>query len=346
VFFAAAIAVLMTLFFFYYKVIIPILVGGFFSYFLSPWVDTLQRKKVSRALATSIVLLLVIGVVTFLVTQLGPMLYEQLRDLFQKVPVLLESLAKGVIEKLRMWLLESGFTGLNSIDRALRKFNLLEQSLPRFQGAIDGLWTTGASIMGSLFSLILTPFVTFYLVYEKPRIVMTLKRVVPRDIRPYFLKFFKALDLTLRAVVRGHIKVAATLSVLYTIGFYGIGISTAVAIGVAAGMCRVIPYFDAFVGILLGATYVFTNDLPPSKLFAVLAVVGAVQVIDGAIITPKLIGSRVGLHPAIVILTIIAAGYHLGFWGVLLAIPLAASIKTIVGLILPVYRDSTWFRGS
>lgn len=340
----ASIAILLVLFWVYYKVMIPILVGAFVAYFVAPWVDYLERRRINRGVATALIMFTVIGGLTFAVIQLGPLFYDQLRDLIHRVPTLLDSMFKSALAMTKSGLMEAGMRDTSSIDRALRNFNLAEQALPRLQMAMDGIWTTGASIMGSLISFILIPFLTFFFIFEKPRIFNFLRKLAPRDTRPYFKELFGALDTTLKAVVRGHIKVAATLAVFYSIGFSAIGLSAGVAIGLAAGACRVIPYLDALVGILLSVTYIFTAGMPPSKVFAVLGVVGLVQVLDGAIVTPKLIGGRVGLHPAVVILTVIAASYHLGFWGVLLAIPLAATVKTIFKMILPVYRDSAWFR--
>jgi predicted PurR-regulated permease PerM len=146
-------------------------------------------------------------------------------------------------------------------------------------------------------------------------------------------------------VVRGHIKVALALSCLYSIGFSAIGLSAGVAIGITAGICRIIPYLDVVVGVTLGLTYIFTQQLPIAKVFYLVGVIGTVQLLDGAIITPKLIGERVGLHPLVVILTVIAASSQFGFWGVILAIPGAAVFKALYKLVLPVYRDSKWFTG-
>ncbi|MCX6126796.1 MAG: AI-2E family transporter, partial [Proteobacteria bacterium] len=328
----------------YSKVLIPLFVGMFLAYFVSPWVDVFERKRINRGVAAALIIFIVLGAVGLAFVKLGPLFYDQLRDLVHRVPALIDTLVKSAIATIRSWVQDSGIRDTAGIDRALRSFNIVEQALPRIQSAADGLWTTGANIMGSAFSLVLTPFVTFYLVYEKPRILFFAKKIVPRDVRPYFSRLFTAVDGTLKAVVRGHVKVAVALAILYSVGFSAIGMSAGAAVGVAAGLCRVIPYLDAMVGIMLGVTYVFTAGMPPSKIFAVLGVVGVVQVLDGAFITPRLIGARVGLHPAVVILTVIAAGYHFGFWGVLLAIPVAATLKTIFMMALPVYRDSAWFK--
>jgi predicted PurR-regulated permease PerM len=328
----------------YIKVFMPIMASLFFAYMLNPWVDYFEQKRMNRAIVSALIIGGVILGISLGVIQVGPRMYDQLVDLIQKVPSLLDSVIKGATSHLREWVKESGIKDAQAVDRAIRSFNIMEQAVGKLQMAADGLWTTGANLMGSLVSIILTPFLTFYFLYEKPLIIQFFKKITPRDTRPYFVRMMTSLDETMKAVVRGHIKVALALATLYAIGFSSIGLSAGVAIGIAAGVCRVIPYLDAIVGSVLGVTYVFTSGMAASKIFAVLGVVGIVQVLDGALITPKLIGSRVGLHPAVVIVTVFAASYHFGFLGVLLAIPMAAIIKTLFNLTLPVFRDSRWFR--
>ncbi len=345
IFLAAAIVIVAVLSWFYAKVFVPIAVALFLAYLINPFVDDLEIRKINRSLASVLILFLFLAIVGLATFKLGPFLYDQLVGLVHLIPSLLDSLSKNGASTLREWAHNLGISNVSAIDRAMRGFNVAEQAVTRSQSAIEGIWITGTNIMGSIVSLVLIPFVAFYIVLEKPYVKQSLRRVIPRDVRPYMKHLLMALDTTMKAVIRGQLKVALTLAVLYSMGFYLVGLSAGIAIGIAAGICRLIPYLDAVVGTTLGVTYVFASGMPPSTIFAVVGVVGLVQVLDGALITPKLIGSRVGLHPAVVILTVIAAGNRAGFWGVLLAIPLAAAAKTLFKIALPVYRDSKWFRG-
>lgn len=345
-FVSASIIVLAVLSWFYAKVFVPVAVAIFLAYLISPFVDDLERRKINRSLASILILFLFIAIVALATFKLGPFLYDQLVGLVRLIPALLDSLSKNGAATLREWAQSLGIKNVGAIDRAMRGFNIAEQAVTRSQSAIEGIWITGTNLMGSLLSLILIPFVAFYIVLEKPYIIRSIRKLIPRDVRPYLTHLALALDSTMKAVVRGHLKVALTLAALYSIGFSMVGLSAGIAIGIVSGICRLIPYMDALVGTTLGITYVFASGMPPATIFAVLGVVGLVQVLDGAIITPKLIGGRVGLHPAVVILTVIAAGNRFGFWGVLIAIPFAAAAKTLFKIAIPVYRDSKWFRGS
>ena len=329
----------------YFKVLVPFLVACFFAYLVSPIVDQLEKRKISRFFGVTFVMLIGLFFVGLLSTYGGSIMIDQIIGLVKKAPELIEVLTKSFFEKSSKLLAEFRLSERLSFESSFKEFNLVDQLLGRFQKAFDGLLSTGANVVSSVVNIIMIPFLTFVFVAEKPRLFELGRRVIPRDLKPYWKTTMGALDETLQAVVRGHVKVAIVLSFLYSVGFSLIGMSAGIAVGITAGMCRVIPYLDAVVGLVLGVTYVFSEGLPPVKIFAVVSVIGIVQVLDGALITPKLIGGKVGLHPAFVILTIIAAAYHLGFWGVLLAIPAAACCKALFLLVLPVYRDTDWYKG-
>ena len=331
---------------FYGKVMVPVFISAFLAYLVNPLVNFMEQRKLNRKVASFLILILIFGVIIWIFIRLFPFLYDQLVGLVQQVPSLVENLSKNAGAMIRDKLREYGIRDHGAVDRALRGFNIVEQALSRFQIAAQRLVDVSAGVMGSLVSLVLVPILTFYIVAEKARIIQWVRRVTPRDLRPYGAKVTATLDETLVNVIRGHIKVALALACLYSIGFSAIGLSAGVAIGIAAGMCRVIPYLDVVVGLTLGVTYIFTQQIPVITVFWLVGVIGTVQIVDGAFITPKLIGAKVGLHPLIVILTVIASSAQFGFWGVLLAIPGAAVVKALYKLVLPVYRDSKWFSGT
>lgn len=330
---------------FYAKVTVPVLLAGFLAYIVNPLVNAMEQRKINRKIASFLILIFIFGVLTWISVRLLPFLYDQLIGLVQQIPLLIENLSKNAGTFVRESLREYGIKDHGAIDRAFKGFNLVEQGLARIQIAAQSVFDVGAGVMGSLLSLVLLPILTFYFIAEKSRLIQGVRRITPRDLRPYGAKVANIIDETLVNVVRGHIKVAAALACLYSIGFSAIGLSAGVAIGIAAGICRVIPYLDVVVGLTLGVTYIFTQQLPVITVFWLVGVIGSVQIVDGAFITPRLIGAKVGLHPLVVILTVIAASSKFGFWGVLLAIPGAAIFKALYKLVLPVYRDSKWFTG-
>ncbi len=332
--------------FYFEKVLTPLMISGFLAYLLNPLVNVLEAKKVNRIMGTTLILILISGVIVWVGIRLFPYLYEQLVGLVKQVPGLVEYFAKNAARILRESLMKYGLKDFEAIDQAISNFNLMDQALARFQMAAQGVFDVSAGLMGSVMNFVLIPILTFYFVAEKATILQGFRRITPRDVRPYAARLVSTIDETLTHVIRGHIKVALTLACLYSIGFSAIGLSAGVAIGIAAGICRVIPYLDVIVGLTLGVTYIFTQQIPAVEIFWLVGVIGTVQILDGMLITPKLIGSKVGLHPVIVIVTVLASGAKFGFIGVLLAIPAAAIVKALYKLVLPLYRDSQWFTGA
>jgi predicted PurR-regulated permease PerM len=334
---------ILSIFSFYFeKVLTPLMISGFLAYLLNPLVNVLEAKKINRIMGTTLILILISGLIVWVGIRIFPYLYEQLVGLIKQVPGLVEYFAKNAARILRESLMRYGLKDFDAIDQAISNFNLMDQALARFQMAAQGVFDVSAGLMGSVMNV---PILTFYFVAEKATILQGLRRITPRDVRPYAVRLVSTIDETLTHVIRGHIKVALTLACLYSIGFSAIGLSAGVAIGIAAGICRVIPYLDVIVGLTLGVTYIFTQQIPAVVVFWLVGVIGTVQILDGMLITPKLIGSKVGLHPVIVIVTVLASGAKFGFIGVLLAIPAAAIVKALYKLVLPLYRDSGWFNG-
>jgi predicted PurR-regulated permease PerM len=330
---------------FYEKLVAPIFVSAFLAYLLNPLVNLIESRKINRKLASLLILILILGLLVWIVVRLFPFLYDQLVGLVQQIPALIENISKNAGTYFREKLSDYGIDDRGAVSRALKGFSLVDQVIGKLQIAAQQVVDFGTILMGSLLSVVLIPILTFYFMAEKARLIQGLRKITPRDLRPYGIKLVAIIDEALVHVVRGHIKVALALSCLYSIGFSAIGLSAGVAIGITAGICRIIPYLDVVVGVTLGLTYIFTQQLPIAKVFYLVGVIGTVQLLDGAIITPKLIGERVGLHPLVVILTVIAASSQFGFWGVILAIPGAAVFKALYKLVLPVYRDSKWFTG-
>jgi predicted PurR-regulated permease PerM len=210
----------------------------------------------------------------------------------------------------------------------------------QLQAGLTGLWHTGTSLVGGVANLVMIPVFTFFMMLDFPRFRGTLSRLTPADLRAPARAVLARVDQTLRSVLQGQITVAAILAVLYVVGFSLIGLQSAIAIGVVAGICRVIPYLDVLVGGSLSLIVILSQFEGFSQVLLVVLVIGVVQGIDGALITPRVIGNRVGLHPLVVIASVLAFGDWFGFWGVLLAIPIVATFNALLAAALPYYLAS------
>ena len=164
--------------------------------------------------------------------------------------------------------------------------------------------------------------------------------MVPRDLEEPAILFIQEINKVLRSVIKGQVIVATILAALYVAGLSLVGLHAAVAIGLTAGLCRIIPYLDVLVGGSLCLLVILADTADLGLLFAVACVFVIIQSLDGMIITPRVIGERVGLHPFLVIISIIAFGDLFGFFGILLAIPCIAIVKLIVQNLKPIYYAS------
>lgn len=344
IFSAIALALLSSAMAFYRNVLIPICLGASFAFLLDPFVCSVQKLKLSRFWASALVSILSVALLVLSGIVLIPFLVDQLSDIIQELP----RIAQNINIQVTLWindLLQSfGINERLKIDNTLKRMDVLREIFEQVKMRSKEVWATGSNMINKAMGLVLTPLVTFFFLSDKERAKAFLNDMIPPDISDIIRVAFDAAHRTLKAVIRGHVKAALIDAVLYSIGFSIIGLTKSIAIGIAAGLCRIIPYADAAVGLALGLTYTALHQGKMPMYLAVVLVVGAVQLVDGMVVTPRFIGGKVGLHPAFVILTVLAAGHWFGFWGVLLAIPVTAVLKTWLKLVFPLYHRSKFYR--
>jgi predicted PurR-regulated permease PerM len=201
---------------------------------------------------------------------------------------------------------------------------------------------TVLTLLGYVF---LTPILTFYLLRDWPSIVARLRDLIPTTYRDRVVAFATEYDRLLASYMRGQLIAAAAVGVLTWLGFMLLGFPYALLLGVVAGVFNVVPYMGLVASLIPALIIaIFSNDILWSlgKIGIVFAVV---QVLDSAVLGPKIVGESVGLHPVWVILALSVFGFFLGFLGLLIAVPLAVLIKLLVHHGMARYRSSALFRG-
>ncbi|MDH5345894.1 MAG: AI-2E family transporter, partial [Gammaproteobacteria bacterium] len=187
----------------------------------------------------------------------------------------------------------------------------------------------GGALAAAVLSLFLIPILTFYLLRDWDGILTRLGALVPVSQRETVLVLARETDDVLGAFLRGQIMVMIALAVIYSTGLGLVGLDYAIAIGVVAGLVSFVPYLGFVFGILLAGLTVMQEPEPFLRLAGVFATFAIGQFIEGSVLTPKLVGDRIGLHPVIVIFAIAAGGQLFGFFGILLALPAAAVISVL-----------------
>ncbi|MFZ5483322.1 MAG: AI-2E family transporter [Pseudomonadota bacterium] len=308
-------------------ILTPFLFAAALAYMFDPLVDRLERRRIGRTWATVLVLLGLSLALALLILILTPLFQAQARMLVSQLPKLIEWGQQALLP----WLHTQFGLDLDTSQAeivAWLKSHLGE--LTQFTAYLPAVGNQGLAVLGWLANLLLVPLVTFYLLRDWDRMMAAIADLIPTGIRPKSLEIAHEVDAVLSEFARGQIAVMLIMAVLYSLGLWLAGLDYALAVGMMAGFLVFVPYLGVVIGVLLGTLAGLVQGGDLATLVAVWSVFGVGQLLEGMLITPWLVGDRVGLHPVAVIFALMAFGQLFGFFGVLLAIP--ASAVLLVGL--------------
>ena len=322
-------------------VIVPFLVGGAIAYFLDPVADRLERLGASRALATAIIFVVLILVVVLAGLIVIPLLVQQTNDLIAAAP--------GIFENLRGFLTER-FPELVDEGSPLRQSlaNLGETIQSRGAELLQTVLSSAASVLNVLIFLVVVPVVAFYMLLDWDRMVARIDELLPRDHAPVIRELASRIDHTLASFIRGQGTVCLILGAFYAIALMIAGLQFGLVVGLVAGLLTFIPYVGALVGGVLAvglALFQFWGADNWWMIIVVAAIFQIGQMVEGNILTPKLVGSSVGLHPVWLLFSLSAFGALFGFVGLLVGVPVAAAIGVLVRYFVDRYREGMLYRG-
>lgn len=321
-------------------VLLPFVLGGAVAYFLDPVADRLERMGLSRTMATAVIT--VFGLLVFILMALlvVPMLVSQTVTLIDTAPELFRNFTTFLTERFPS-LLDEGSTlrtSLHSIGATIQ-----ERGGQLFQTAIASF----ASIINIILLFVIVPVVAVYLLLDWDRMVATIDHLLPRDHAPTIRKLAREIDKTLSSFVRGMGTVCLILGTYYAIALMAVGLQFGLVVGFIAGVITFIPYLGALLGGALAiglAMFQFWGDWVSIGLVAGIFMIG--QVAEGNFLTPKLVGGSVGLHPVWLILALSLFGSLFGFVGMLVAVPLAASLGVLARFGIEQYQISLLYQGT
>ena len=315
----------------------PFLTAILFAYMGDPLVDRLEQWKLSRTNGVIITFLLFTLVFVAAALLLVPALVRQIDDLITSLPA-----AFIWVRDVAAPYLESRF-GLVII-----QFDWLEWGKKLDWGAtgnvvksiLGNLTQSGMALLGLLTNLVIAPVVTFYLLRDWDLLVERIGALVPRFYIGLVSDLAQQCHETLGAFFRGQLMVMFALSLIYSAGLMLMGLELSLLVGILAGLASIVPYLGTIVGIGAGliAAYVQFGDI--THLLLVVLVFSIGQVLEGTVLTPKLVGDRIGLHPVAVMFAVLAGGQLFGFVGILLALPAAAVIMVLLRRVHLNYRAS------
>jgi predicted PurR-regulated permease PerM len=323
-------------------ILTPFIMAALLAYLGDPLVDRLEARKLSRTLSVTIVFVtLSLGLLIVLLVVI-PALETQLIKLVKKVPGYIDNVAV----LLQPWLQTEWGIDIKEIDDQLKAWvaENLSQTGGFFSKLLKTISASGAMLVGWMTTLFLTPVLTFYLLRDWDKFIAYIHDLLPRNIEPTISRLAKESDEVLGAFLRGQLLVMISLGVIYSIGLSLIGVEFSLLIGMLAGIVSFVPYLGLIVGIVVAGSAVLLQTQSITDLLLVFGVFGVAQAIEGILLTPLLVGEKIGLHPVAVIFAVMAGGQLFGFFGVLLGLPVAAVVAVILRHLHDSYKNSSMYK--
>jgi len=321
----------------------PLAAAFVIAYLLDPLIDRLERLGVRRRLGILLVLGMA-GLTVFAVLLLGiPRLVREVSALAERMPGYLERLVTVAVPELETRL---GVELPDTLEELLGGLRGLELSaLGAFRDLLLGTLSTVTGTLGTLVGLLVIPILAYYLLVEFDQVLRRVAEWIPRGQRDYVVEKARTADRLISGFLRGQLLVAAILGALYGVGFGAIGIDLAIGVGLLAGVMALVPYLGNVVALGLSGLLCVLEFGFDWHLLAVFGWYVVVQNLEGFVLTPRIVGGSVGLHPAAVIVALLIGGDLFGFLGLLIAVPVAAVVKVFVDELLEAYRRSSLLDG-
>ena len=335
--------------------IAPFAAGIAVGYLLNPVAGALERLGFSRLMAALTLLAAFVGVVGFGGVTLVPAVAKQLALFSSKLPQLIATLQDLIANKGAAWMAEHGGGWIQQFGLGDA---LSSEQIQRAVGDVmarTGEWSLaglkklavgGAALFGFLSFLIITPVVAFYILIDWSKMLETVDSWLPRDHRAEARQIASEIDRALAGFLRGQSLVCLFLGLWYGIGLSLIGLDFALLIGVAGGVLSFIPYIGSLTALVLALSIALVQKWPELHLFLMaLGVIVSGQFLEGYVVSPKLVGESIGLHPVWLIFALFAFGELFGFAGLLVAVPSAAALGVVVRHLIKSYQMSPLYRG-
>ena len=310
-------------------ILTPFIAGLILGYLGDPLVDRLEAIKVNRTLGVLVVFVVFFSILVSALLIILPMLARELAALLRDVPTFILWLQQNTSP----WLVTT--FGIDPFEIKLddltgRIKDHWQEAGGMLTAILSGATRSGFAFLATLGSIGLTPVVAFYMIRDWDRLMDGLRAMIPRNLEPTFVGLTRECDEVLSAFLRGQLLVMTLLGCIYAVGLTIVGLQLAILIGLLAGLMSIVPYLGFVVGILVAFTVAFFQYQDITYLAYVALVFGLGQALESTVLTPWLVGDKIGLHPVAVIFAVLAGGQLFGFVGILLALPVAAVVMVFL----------------
>lgn len=319
-------------------ILIPFLAGCIGAYALSPLVRFFESLHLGRVLGTILAMLIFFTCVGGLLMIIVPYVHRELIQISSNIPGLSQKIVTHITPTLDYISKEFGTPSVAEIKTQLSNhLGQIAQVVVSFLISVVG---SGMAIANMISILILTPVVMFYFLKDWPFFLEGVYKLIPHRYRDRVMKYVRAVDITLGGYAKGQAIVCLIQMCTYSLGLWLIQVPDAFFIGFITGFLTFIPYLGAFIGFTLSFIVIMINFVGAWQVGALLIVFAVINLFEGNFLTPKLIGEKVGLHPIWIIFSLLAAANWFGFMGVVVALPVAAMLSAMTGVMMQDYYKS------
>jgi predicted PurR-regulated permease PerM len=327
------------------EILLPFIMGLAIAYLLTPFVDRLERAGANRLAASLLIISIVVLLFVLVILLVAPVLGGQLASFIDNIPLYVTKLRALVTDPSRPWVQKLVGAGINfNTDKGIS--DLVTQGVGYLTSFLKSLWSGGRALV-SLFSLmVVTPVVAFYLIYDWHRMIAAADSWIPVNQRDTVRALAHEVDAAIAGFVRGQSAVCLILGSFYAVALTMSGLNFGLLIGLISGLITFVPYVGSMTGLVLALGVAVAQFWP--DYYSILLVLGiflARQFLEGNVLSPKLVGESTGLHPVWVIFALLAFGYLFGFVGLMVAVPLAATIGVLARFALRRYLESSLYTG-
>jgi predicted PurR-regulated permease PerM len=322
-------------------VLAPLLAASGIAYLLDPLVDWLEARGMRRILAVSLLMIAFIGAITGCVLVLTPLIAHEVAGFVQEMPVMVDSATR--------WIESYGYDVPDRWQDYL-KSEQMSSVLHQVAGPATALAAAALGgffgLLGTLAEILLVPVFAFYFLLDWDHLVRRVRQGIPPRHRAPVFSIAGEIDSVISSWIRGQFTVVAIQALLYAACFYLLGVELAISVGLLVGLLTIIPFLGTIAGAAITVTLVLLDWQGPGQLVGVAAVFVVLHVLEAAVLTPRIVGKRVGLGETGALFAVLAGGKLLGFTGVLLAVPIAASVAVLIRRLADYYERSEFFGAS
>jgi predicted PurR-regulated permease PerM len=313
------------------------------AYLLDPIVSKLHRNGLRRPLGAPLTLVVVLSLLVLGGVAIIPKIVEQGRELILRLPSVYYGLAASLTPVSEHYL---GYNVFQDVDKFIATF-ASPSTLTPIGGLLGGVFTRTFQVVTAVLGLLIIPLMAYYLLRDFPKLNSKFMSIVPKRHHKLVGEIRDRLHEVLGGFLRGQLVVSSILSAYYIAAFSIMRLRLAVVLGLMAGFFNVVPYLGILLILALTAMIAFINGAT-APTYAGIAIIFAIGMgTEGSVLTPRIVGRRVGLSPLVLIVALMVGGELLGLVGMLLAVPIAAILKVFLNVFLDHYRNSETFkRGS